>query len=150
MHRKILDVFDYILHKVQLDLMLLLFHLLQNLVIVIDVYEFDDPLVKEEHNEVQNEIVLLIKDPKIFKVKSSFIYKNQILQVQFVLHMLNLLVQHFQLMNVGDHSNHHNIHNNKEIHPKIFHKIIDFFFLKIIISQTLVTSSSYCSCLINI
>jgi hypothetical protein len=41
----------------------LLFHLLQNLVIVNDVYEFDDPLVKEEHNEVQNEIVLLIEDP---------------------------------------------------------------------------------------
>ncbi len=63
MHQKILDVFDYILHKVRLDLMPLLFHLLQNLVIVNDVYEFDDPLVKEEHNEVQNEIVLLIEDP---------------------------------------------------------------------------------------
>ena len=69
MHQKNLDVFDYILHIIQLDLMPLLFHLLQNLVFVIDVYEFDDPLVKEEHNEVQNEIVLLIKDPKIFTIK---------------------------------------------------------------------------------
>ena len=66
MHQKIPDVFDYILHKVQLDLMPFVFHHLQNLVIVNDVYEFDDPLVKEEHNVVQNEIVLLIKDPRNF------------------------------------------------------------------------------------
>jgi hypothetical protein len=78
-------------------------------------------LVKEEHNEVQNEIVLLIKDPIIFSNKNINLftkYLKKILQVQFVLHMLNLLVQHFQLMNVEDHSNHHNIRNNKEIHPK--------------------------------
>jgi hypothetical protein len=70
MHQRILDVFDCIPHRVQHDLMPLLFHLLQNLVIVNDVYEFDDPLVIKEHNEVQNGIVLSIEDPYYFQMKS--------------------------------------------------------------------------------
>ena len=45
--------------------------------------------------------------------------------------MLNHLVQHFQLMNVEDHSNHHNIHNNKEILGECCLKPISTKLLKI-------------------